>query len=89
MPDSGQDTLQDPLELSSLLLREPDLPEGQEPLGIGGGVQVCFRGVGKEVAFDRPGISEELCCLPGGWEHCVGVLYFYFLFFHLSPSLAF
>ena len=70
-----------------LLLREPDLPEGQE-WGEGGASRNAPEGVGKEVTFDRPGISEELCCLPGGCGHCVGFFFFFFLFY-LSPSLAF
>lgn len=45
-------------------------------------------GVDKEVRFDRPGICEELCCLPGGCRHCVG-FFFFSPFFYLSPSLAF
>lgn len=31
-------------------------------------------GVEKEVMSDRPGICEELCCLPGGCRQCVCVL---------------
>lgn len=30
-------------------------------------------GVEKEVISDRPGICEELCCLPGGCRQCVCV----------------